>query len=932
MYFKKFNLKSVLLILVLISLIIIPILSVDSSKFKTCQESHFCKRQRQTHEGEINPMKSFQTFNVIRDTVKLNQNDKTITFDLQEKTAKDNVLTMKLELYENGIVRMRAQEKSPLANKKRYHVNDVLLDSIKTQSIKWKEEPKSSSNHFSFIHGEKQCCYVQVQLEPFKLDVYIMGELAITTNKDGLFHFEPIQEKPTIAGPENKEGNTEENNNNNNNNNNVAHEGYWEERFQSHQDSKPNGPMSIGMDFTFVGSSHVYGIPEHSTRLSLKSTTGNGIKENPYRLYNLDVFEYEIDKTMALYGSVPLMISHDTKKTTAIFWLNAAETFVDIEDVEGPSKKTHWISETGILDVFYLTGPTPSSIFKQYAYLTGTTQLPQMFSLGYHQCKWNYKSEDHVKEIDAGFDKHQIPYDVIWLDIEHTDGKRYFTWDNNNFPTPEEMLKAIAVKNRKMVNIVDPHIKRDNGYYIHSEAQSKGYYIKNKDGNDYDGWCWPGSSSYLDFTNPEIRDWWASQFAYDKYKGSAPNLYIWNDMNEPSVFNGPEVSMHKDAKHWGDYEHRDLHNLYGFYYHMASADGLIKRNPDQNDRPFVLSRAFFAGSQRIGAIWTGDNAAEWSHLDIANPMLLSLNIAGITFSGADVGGFFGNPDAELLARWYQAGAFQPFFRGHAHLDSRHREPWLFDEPYSSVMKDAIITRYTYLPLWYTTFFENTINGSPVINPLWVQYPKEQELFDIDDTIIISNSLLVKPVTKQGAKSMKVILPGKSVNEIWYDVDTEKPIEAGTYEIDTPLEKIPVYQRGGSIIPKKERVRRSSAQMKDDPFTIRIALDKNQFAQGQLYIDDEHSFDYKKGNYLYKQFTFKDNTLIFNTHPESKQNGKFTSPSTIEKIIILGYKQKPTSIVSEDGKQLSFDYDQSLSKLTIRKPDFSVNSNFILKFN
>ncbi|KAM9983928.1 hypothetical protein ACTFIY_000650 [Dictyostelium cf. discoideum] len=945
-----------LVILIILSIVcglfIGSIESVDSSKFKTCKDSHFCKRNRVSHEvGVMNEMKSKQNFNIVEGSIKLVKQENTIYFDLQEQNQKSNVLTMKLEIYEGGIVRMRAQEKEPL-NKQRYQVQDVLLDTIKTVPIQWKQEPSKQSNTFSFKHGEKECCYVLVQLVPFKLDVYIMNELAITTNSDNLFHFEPISDKPQPLPPkekkleevveENKEANVEQDNNNNNNNDNneeeqqqVSTDGYWEERFGSHQDSKPNGPMSIGMDFTFVGSSHVYGIPEHTTRLSLRSTTGNGINEQPYRLYNLDVFEYEIDKTMALYGHVPLMISHDTKKTVGVFWLNAAETFVDIEDVTtpvSPSKKTHWISESGIIDVFYLTGPSPSAIFKQYAYLTGTTALPQMFSLGYHQCKWNYKSEDDVKQVDNGFDENHIPYDVIWLDIEHTDGKRYFTWDNNNFPTPADMQNIIGAKHRKMVTIVDPHIKRDNNYYIHSEATSKGYYIKNKDGNDYDGWCWPGSSSYLDFTNPEIRKWWATQFGYDKYKGSTPNLYIWNDMNEPSVFNGPEVSMHKDAKHYGGFEHRDVHNLYGYYYHMASADGLVQRNPDQNDRPFVLSRAFYAGSQRVGAIWTGDNSAQWSHLEISNPMLLSMNLAGITFSGADVGGFFGNPDAELLTRWYQAGAFQPFFRGHAHLDSRRREPWLFGEPHTSIIREAIVKRYSYLPLWYTTFYQNTLNGAPVMRPLWVQYPKEANLFDVDDQYLIGDSLLVKPVTQQSCKTMKVLLPGQSVNEIWYDVDTEKSINAGVIEIDTPLEKIPVYQRGGSIISKKERVRRSTYQMRDDPYTIRIALDSSKSAQGQLYIDDEHSFDYKKGKFLYRQFTFKDNVLSF-SDASNKSSTSYKPNVTIEKIIILGV-QKPHSITCNiTGKEkLSFEYDSTLSKLTIRKPDLLVDTDFIIKLN
>jgi alpha 1,3-glucosidase len=195
--------------------------------------------------------------------------------------------------------------------------------------------------------------------------------------------------------------------------------------------------------------------------------------------------------------------------------------------------------------------------------------LPQRFAIAYHQCRWNYKNEQDVREVDAGFDEHDIPYDVLWLDIEHTDGKKYFTWDRTQFPTPKDMQNNLAAKSRKMVTIIDPHIKRDGGYRVHKDAQSRNLYIQNAEnkGGEYEGWCWPGSVSYLDFLLAEVREYWASLFALDQYDGSTSNLYTWNDMNEPSVFNGPEVTMPKDYLHdYGSVEHRDVHNQYGFYH------------------------------------------------------------------------------------------------------------------------------------------------------------------------------------------------------------------------------------------------------------------------------------------------------------------------------------------------------------------------------
>jgi alpha 1,3-glucosidase len=292
----------------------------------------------------------------------------------------------------------------------------------------------------------------------------------------------------------------------------------------------------------------------------------------------------------------------------------------------------------------------------------------------------------------------------------------------------------------QMVNIVDPHIKRDTAWPLFKEAEDKGLYVQNKDGADFDGWCWPGSSSYLDMTAPEVRSWWADRFSTAKYGGSTRDLYIWNDMNEPSVFNGPEISMPKDALHAGGHEHRDVHNVYGYFYHMGTAEGLKRRGFQEwgtdGDRPFVLSRAFFSGTQRIGAIWTGDNAARWSHLEVSVPMLLTLGVSGLPFSGADIGGFFGNPDAELATRWYQAGAYNPFFRGHAHLEAARREPWLFGDEATVRIRDAIRRRYRLLPQLYTLFAAANVSGAPIMRPLWYEFPEDGEVFGEDKIFML----------------------------------------------------------------------------------------------------------------------------------------------------------------------------------------------------
>jgi mannosyl-oligosaccharide alpha-1,3-glucosidase len=725
--------------------------------------------------------------------------------------------------------------------------------------------------------------------------------------------------------------------------------GLWEEKFGDHLDSKPHGPVSVGMDITFRASSHLFGLPEHASSTMLKTTRGpEAHYKEPYRLYNLDVFEYELDETMALYGAVPLIVSQSaTAGTAGVFWFNPTETFVDIKAAQDGTT-SYWMSESGVMDVFLLPGPDPASVYKQYATLTGTTPLPPIFSLGYHQCRWNYKDEKDVYQVHDKFEEYDYPYDVLWLDIEHTDGKRYFTWDQNLFPNPEEMIRKLALQGRKMVTIIDPHIKRDDQYYIHKEATAKGLYIKDKTGTkDYDGWCWPGSSSYLDFTNAKVRSWWADQFGYGKYKGSFPTLYTWNDMNEPSVFNGPEVSMQKDLLNLAGEEHREWHNLYGMLFHRATGEGQVRRNaPDENIRPFVLSRAFFAGSQRYGSIWTGDNLAAWSHLEIAAPMLLGLNVAALSFVGADVGGFFGNPDAELFTRWMQAGAYQPFFRGHAHHDSKRREPWMFGEETLKRLRHAAMARYALLPYWYTIFHFAEVTGMPVMRTMWMQYPQLEELYGIDDQYMIGSDLLVKPITSPGATTTTVQFPN---SDLWYNaqhLDLVKMPTSDTkgftaLEVPADIDTIPVFQRGGSIIPRKLRLRRSTLMMRTDPYTLYIALNASKEASGSLYTDDEESFNYiRKDEYGIASFTASFDTKVpSGTVSAVAEIGKgwtnrletLTQQRMIERIVILGFHAKAPSSIKIDEDLVEFNFDGNSRVLVIRKPNLSALDTWVIKF-
>eukprot|EP00932_Pfiesteria_piscicida_P016905 SRR837773.3809.p1 GENE.SRR837773.3809~~SRR837773.3809.p1 ORF type:complete len:783 (-),score=300.81 SRR837773.3809:32-2245(-) len=683
---------------------------------------------------------------------------------------------------------------------------------------------------------------------------------------------------------------------------------------------------------------------------------------------------------MALYGAIPLLWaihrgSGDAPALASAFlWINPSETFVKLErgdakawglsslfgdKASGPAH-AWWTSESGVIDAALLVGPAPAEVSKQFHALTGNAPMPPLWALGKHQCRWNYMSERDTLSVDANYDKYDIPYDVIWLDIEHTDGKAYFTWNPANFPTPDKMVDAISAKRRKFVNVVDPHIKKDDKFHVYKEIRDQGFFIKKvdwrmmddptdvkpadwdqpekiddpsavkpeiwneeEDGkwevpqianpaykgtwkprqitdpnspvNDFEGWCWPGTSGYPDFTDPKMREYWGSQFALDKYKGTNADLYVWNDMNEPSVFNGPEVTCPRDAIHPnGNVEHRDVHNMYGYYVHRATFEGLGRRVP--GDRPFVLTRSFFISSHRYSAIWTGDNYAKWDHLGTSIAMVGALTLAGQSLVGADVGGFFKHPDAEMTVRWYQLAVLAyPFLRNHAHLETPRREPWMYDEASMLRVKASLQLRYKMLPLWYTLFDEYHRMGKPVVRPLFWDFLADPQTHTdeeaVENQIMLGDVVLIHGVSKPMSQSTKekVYLP---VAAGWYDLLTGAFSAPGRYDVSVTMDSIPAYYRAGAIVPLKSRIRRSSACMAMDPHTLNVYVDPaTGEASGRLYLDDTRTTKYQDGkSFLDISFAYKGGVL----RASSIRGEAPTEVSTeIERVEIFGLAAAPT---------------------------------------
>ncbi|QQP48932.1 Putative maltase glucoamylase [Caligus rogercresseyi] len=835
---RRMNPRMFIICLLLASLAA-PSRTVDHAKFRTCAQSGFCTRCRSDSSG-LNYRLDPETLRVVGTTVEA------LLFRLE------------LESLSSGSFRFALREAFPL-HARFSPAEHILLPNLERQTLRIKSSDKDG-----------------VILESGENELHVSNSPTLSLNARNLLRFEETRKKASESeggGLGSSLGGV-----------------LWREH-----GLQAVGPQAVALDIRFHDSKHVYGIPEHADRFSLEDTVG----KEPYRLYNLDVFEYEVWSPMALYAAVPFMMGHNKQRSSGVFWMNAAETWIDVKKSGGgvldslaglvspsaPFVDTHWMSEAGILEVFLLLGPGPKEVSKQYGALTGNTPLPHMFSLAYHQCRWNYNDQKDVHEVETQFDKHDIPMDVMWLDIEHTDGKKYFTWDPVKFSDPLTMTHNLTAHGRKLVTIVDPHIKKDSDYWVHQELTSLGLYTKNLEGKDYEGWCWPGASYYPDFLNLPP-------------KSTLQNSTLWIN----TVFNGPEVTMPKDLIHHGDHEHREIHNM--------------TPPPLPNKlRPYILTRSAFAGSQRYTSIWTGDNTAEWSHVEASVPMCLSLGISGLSQCGSDVGGFFGNPDGEMFARWYQAAAFQPFFRSHAHIDTKRREPWLFPKELKHI-RNAIRLRYSYLPLWYTLFYEGELSGVPPMRPLFYEFPQDEESFGLDKEHLVGDALLVRPVVNPGVSSVDVYFPP---NSIWYDIFTHKPTSAhGNINVPVTMDSIPVYQRGGSIIPKKERVRRSSKLMAQDPYTLVVALDENQSAEGRLFIDDGESYAYRNGEHLYIKFTFANKVLSGHL----LESPGYKTSSWLERVIIMGLKDSPNKITVSSPLIGEIDAEFTYKEggvLTIRKP-------------
>jgi alpha-glucosidase len=600
---------------------------------------------------------------------------------------------------------------------------------------------------------------------------------------------------------------------------------------EGHEHKKEETNHKIQVVKELEGDEYFYGLGDRTGFLNKKGYE--------YEMWNTDDPKPHVDSYKTLYKTIPFLITLKANGVYGIFFDNTNRTFWDMG--KESSDYYYFASDAGNLDYYFFVGESIKDIVKEYTSLTGTVNRPQLWSLGYHQSRWGYDTESDVLKIAASFRENKIPCDTIHLDIDYMERYKVFTWNEKAFQHPKKMIEDLSKEGFKIVTIIDPGVKVEEGYSVYEEGVKNDYFVKNIDGEIYVNQVWPGDAVYPDFGKKEVRDWWGdNQKILLKYGVRG----VWNDMNEPASFKGeiPDDIVFSDEDRVAT--HSEMHNVYGHLMSKATYKGLKKY--DQR-RPFVITRACYAGSQKYTTGWTGDNHSIWAHLQMSIPQLCNLGLSGMSYVGTDVGGFGSDTTAELLTRWVQVGCFSPLFRNHSNKGSLCQEPWQFGDSVMSIYGKYVELRYRLLPYFYDLFVSGEESGLPIIRPLVLHYESDENVRELNDEFLVGESILVAPVVMQGARNRMVYLPEGN----WIDYHTKEEITGGKFMIvEAPLDICPIYMKSGSIIPNYP-VQNYVGEKEITSLILDIYKGEGIYIH---YQDDGESFDYEKGIYNKYQFS------------------------------------------------------------------------------
>ena len=578
-----------------------------------------------------------------------------------------------------------------------------------------------------------------------------------------------------------------------------------------------------------------------------------------FTLWNTDAYHFQ-ESTDPLYKSIPFFIAAGGPGGSyGILLDNTWRSWFDFGKRD--PQTLAFGSAAGPIDYYLIYGPSVHHVVERYTDLTGKPPLTPVWALGFQQSRYSYMSAAEVHRIADRLRAERIPADVIWLDIDCQDRNRPFTTNPTTFPDLTALARGLGQQGLRLVAITDLHIAAapDQGYVPYDSGVAGDHFLMRPDGSLYIGRVWPGPSVFPDFTRRDTRAWWGRLYRDFVAAGIAG---FWNDMNEPSVFDTPIKTLPLDTQHRiaepgfrpRSATHSEIHNVYGMLNSRATYEGLSLLQP--NERPFVMTRASYAGGQRYAATWTGDNSSTWNHLKLSIPMLLNLGMSGFAYSGADVGGFIGAPSPELMTRWIEIAAFMPIFRAHSEKGTPAKEPWMDGPQHTRIRRQFIEQRYRLMPYFYALADENARTGAPLMRPLFYEFPdvldspcERPTAFMLGDRMLIA-----PPPDLESPQPYKVCLPAGR----WYDYWTGAPVDAQSVSptvgaplsqaitVTPALDRLPVFVRAGAILPTQPLVQ-STSQTPQGPLSLDVY--PGDECRGTIYADDGHSMAYTQQGYL-----------------------------------------------------------------------------------
>jgi alpha-glucosidase len=644
----------------------------------------------------------------------------------------------------------------------------------------------------------------------------------------------------------------------------------------------------------------------------------SNLRGRAYENWATDSYAYERGDD-PLYRSIPFYLALMEGRGYGIFMDNTYHSRFSFDRKK--DRVSSFSARGGVMNYYFIYGPDLTAVTERYTRLTGTPEMPPMWALGYHQCRWSYFPEDRVREVAAAFRKKEIPCDAIYLDIDYMDGYRCFTWNEQLFPDPGEMISELQDDGFKTVVMIDPGIKVDNDYFVYKQGIEEDFFCKRPDGELVIAPVWPAKCAFPEFTNPKVRQWWADLYEPLMSEDQMDIAGVWNDMNEPAVFEVKRKTFPDGIRHDFDghpCSHKKAHNIYGMQMARASLEGMKKHRPEK--RPFLLTRANFSGGQRYAALWTGDNIASWDHLKLANEQCQRLSISGYSFVGTDIGGFVESPDGELMSRWLQLGVFHPLFRNHTmgynldgaaavkkeqvELQERNtdndQEPWVFGKEFTAINRETINLRYRLLAYIYTAFYKYVQQGTPILKPLAFADREDEESIKQNDAFLFGEHILVAPVLEKEQKEVEIYLPEGR----WYDFRDGKRYQGGTtHSLDAPVDRmIPFLVMAGSVLPLREVMQYTGER---EPKTMQLNIYHGfETVISRLYEDAEEGWGYKNNEFRITNFEYRFDEKKPRLKLSASREGNFEPAYDTFEIRVIGLPFQVETITA-DGSEIEF---------------------------